>query len=131
MPALSGLVTRVCTLVHTMSKGLLGEEWVARTMPVVGLPFTLENMLQSTINDTNLISWSINGNGPLTYINLKFNTDSIHDKPEQDNNQVKYKLVNQIRYTDIKLELMTINSQKTMAELTMLLFEIKIRAPMN
>ena len=56
-------------------------------MPIVGLPFILENMLQSAIDNTNLIC---NGNGPLAYINLKFNVDSICDKTEQDNSQVKY-----------------------------------------
>ena len=65
-------------------------------MLVVGLTFiVLENMLQHAISDTYLISWNINGNGPLTYINLKFNMDSISDTPEQDNNQVKYNHVNQ------------------------------------
>ena len=53
---------------------------ITQTMPAIGLPCIPENMLQSAVNDTNLTSWNINGNGPLTYINLKFNMDSIRDK---------------------------------------------------
>ena len=57
-------------------------------------------------NDTNIISWNINGYGPLTYTNLKFNIDVISDKTEQDNSQEKYKSVkqNQMKRNQIKAD---------------------------
>ncbi len=57
-------------------------------MPLNGLPYTLETMLDKLLEENVLTSWNIQGKEFYTQVSLRF---SMHDSTHMDNTFMKYK----------------------------------------